>query len=143
GSQVRLILIGTALLLVLGMGIRQGFGLFLAPVTHDLGVTAAEFTLALAIQNVVWGLSQALVGAFADRFGLRITMMGGAAIFVVGLGIMAAAQGVFGLIVSGALIGVASACTTTSLAMTAVARAVSQHRRSMMLGLVAAAGSLG
>jgi predicted MFS family arabinose efflux permease len=143
GSQVRLILIGTALLLVLGMGIRQGFGLFLAPVTHDLGVTAAEFTLALAIQNVVWGLSQALVGAFADRFGLRITMMGGAAIFVVGLGIMAAAQGVFGLIVSGALIGVASACTTTSLAMTAVARAVSQQRRSMTLGLVAAAGSLG
>jgi MFS family permease len=143
GSQVRLILIGTALLLVLGMGIRQGFGLFLAPVTHDLGVTAAEFTLALAIQNVVWGLSQALVGAFADRFGLRITMMGGAAIFVVGLGIMAAAQGVLGLIVSGALIGVASACTTTSLAMTAVARAVSQQRRSMMLGLVAAAGSLG
>ena len=125
------------------MGIRQSFGLFLAPVTHDLAVTAAEFTLALAIQNVVWGLSQALVGAFADRFGLRITMMGGAAIFVVGLGIMAAAQGVLGLIVSGALIGVASACTTTSLAMTAVARAVSQQRRSMMLGIVAAAGSLG
>src|SRR6478672_750372 len=95
GSQVRLILIGTALLLVLGMGIRQSFGLFLAPVTRDLAVTAAEFTLALAIQNVVWGLSQALVGAFADRFGLRITMMAGAAMFVFGLGIMAAAQGAF------------------------------------------------
>jgi MFS family permease len=143
GSHVRLILIGTAFLLVLGMGIRQSFGLFLAPITHDLAVTAAEFTLALAIQNVVWGLSQALVGAFADRFGLRITMMAGAAIFVFGLGIMAAAQGVLALIVSGGLIGVASACTTTSLAMTAVARAVSQQRRSMMLGLVAAAGSLG
>ena len=102
GSQARLILIGTALLLTLGMGIRQSFGLFLTPITHDLAVTAADFTLALAIQNVVWGLSQALVGAIADRFGLRITMMAGAAIYVVGLGIMAAAQGALALIVSGA-----------------------------------------
>jgi predicted MFS family arabinose efflux permease len=141
--QARLILIGTALLLTLGMGIRQSFGLFLAPVTHDLGVTAADFTLALAIQNVVWGLSQALVGAIADRFGLRITMIAGAAIYVVGLGIMAAAQGALALIVSGGLIGVALSCTATSLAMTACVRAVSAERRSTMLGLVSAAGSLG
>lgn len=142
-SQARLILIGTALLLTLGMGIRQSFGLFLTPVTHDLAVTAADFTLALAIQNIVWGLSQALVGVIADRFGLRITMMAGAAIYVVGLGIMAAAQGALGLIISGGLIGVALSCTATSLAMTAVVRAVSEGRRSMMLGLVSAAGSLG
>src|SRR6187431_970874 len=106
-SLARRILIGTALLLTLGMGIRQSFGLFLEPVTRDLAVTAADFTLALAIQNIVWGLSQALVGAIADRFGLRITMMAGAAIYVVGLGIMAAAQGTLALTVSGALIGVA------------------------------------
>ena len=143
GSQARLILIGTALLLTLGMGMRQSFGLFLAPVTHDLAVTAADFTLALAVQNIVWGLSQALVGAIADRFGLRITMMAGAAIYVVGLGIMAAAQGALALIISGGLIGVALSCTATSLAMTACVRAVSEERRSMMLGLVSAAGSLG
>ena len=143
GSQARLILIGTALLLTLGMGMRQSFGLFLAPVTHDLAVTAADFTLALAVQNIVWGLSQALVGSIADRFGLRITMMAGAAIYVVGLGIMAAAQGALALIVSGGLIGVALSCTATSLAMAACVRAVSEERRSMMLGLVAAAGSLG
>jgi MFS family permease len=143
GGQARLILIGTALLLTLGMGMRQSFGLFLAPVTHDLAVTAADFTLALAIQNIVWGLSQALVGAIADRFGLRITMMAGAAIYVVGLGIMAAAQGALALIISGGLIGVALSCTATSLTMTACVRAVSEERRSMMLGLVSAAGSLG
>ena len=142
-SQARLILIGTALLLTLGMGIRQSFGLFLTPVTHDLGVTAADFTLALAIQNIVWGLSQALVGALADRFGLRIMMMAGAAIYVVGLAIMAAAQGLLALIVSGGLIGVALSCTATSLAMTACVRAVSPARRSAMLGVVSAAGSLG
>jgi len=93
GSQARLILIGAALLLTLGMGMRQSFGLFLAPVTHDLAVTAADFTLAFAVQNIVWGLSQAVVGSIADRFGLRITMMAGAAVYVIGLGIMAAAQG--------------------------------------------------
>ncbi len=142
-SQARLILIGTALLLTLGMGIRQSFGLFLAPVTHDLAVTAADFTLALAVQNIVWGLSQALVGATADRFGLRITMMAGAAIYVVGLCVMAAAQGALALIVSGGLMGVALSCTATSLAMTACVRAVSPARRSQMLGVVAAAGSLG
>src|SRR5579862_9421848 len=102
-SQARLILTGTALLLTLGMGIRQSFGLFLGPVTHDLGVTAADFTLALAIQNVVWGLSQALVGAISDRFGLRITMMAGAAIYVVGLVILAAAQGTVALIIAGSM----------------------------------------
>ncbi len=143
GSQVRLILIGTALLLALGMGMRQSLGLFLTPVTHDLAITAADFTLSLAIQNIVWGLSQALVGVIADRFGLRITMVAGAAIYVAGLGIMAAAQGTPALIVSGALIGVALSCTMTSLAMTACVRAVSEKRRSMTLGLVSAAGSLG
>jgi predicted MFS family arabinose efflux permease len=143
GSQAGLILIGTALLLALGMGIRQSFGLFLPPITRDLAVTAADFTLALAIQNIVWGFTQALVGAIADRFGLRITMMAGAAIYVVGLGVMTAAQGTFELIVAGALTGIALSCTATSLAMTACVRAVSEARRSMTLGVVSAAGSLG
>ena len=141
--QVRLILIGTALLLTLGMGIRQSFGLFLTPVTRDLAITAADFTLALAVQNIVWGLSQALVGGLADRFGLRIPMTVGAAIYVVGLVNMAAAQGALALIVSGALIGIALSCTATSLTIAACARAVSPARRSMALGLVAAAGSIG
>jgi len=142
-SQARPILIGTALLLTLGMGIRQSFGLFLTPVTRDLGVTAGDFTLALAVQNIVWGLSQAVVGAIADRFGLRVTMMAGATIYVAGLGIMAGAHGEPALIVSGGLIGIALSCTATSLAMTASVRAVSAERRSRTLGLVSAAGSIG
>jgi MFS family permease len=142
-SQARLILIGTALLLMLGMGIRQSLGLFLAPVTHDLGISAADFTLALASQNIVWGLSQALVGATADRFGLRITMMAGAAVYVVGLAVMAAAQGTIALIISGGLIGVALSCTATSLAMAACVRAVTPERWSTILGVVSAVGSLG
>jgi MFS family permease len=143
GRQARMILLGIALLLALGMGIRQSFGLFLTPITQDLAVTAADFTLALAVQNIVWGLSQAVVGAIADRFGLRMTMIAGAAIYVLGLGVMAAAQGALALIVSGGLIGVALSCTATSLAMTACVRAVSEERRSTMLGIVSAVGSFG
>lgn len=141
--RARQVLLGTALLLTLGMGIRQSFGLFLGPITHDLGVTAADFTLALAMQNIVWGLSQAMVGAISDRFGLRLTMMAGAAIYVIGLAILATAHGALALIVSGSLIGIALSCTATSLAMTAVVRAVSPEQRSKMLGAVAAVGCLG
>lgn len=78
GTQgyTNMILIGAAVLLSLGMGIRQSLGLFLTPVTRDLAVSAADFTLAVAVQNIVWGLSQAPVGAMADRFGLRVTASG-------------------------------------------------------------------
>ena len=132
------ILLGASVMLSLGMGIRQSFGLFLMPVTRDLALTAANFTLAVAVQNIVWGLSQAPIGAVADRFGLRTTMMAGAAIYVIGLGVMAAAGSASALVVSGGLIGVALSCTASSLGLTAVARAVPEGRRSKVLGVVAA-----
>src|SRR5467141_473018 len=141
-ADTRLILIGAAVLLSLGMGIRQSFGLFLTPVTRDLALTAADFTLAVAVHNIVSGLSQAPISAIADRFGLRATMMAGAAIYVVGLGVMAASGGTT-LLVSGGLIGVALSCTASSLGLTAAARAAPEGRRSKILGAVAAAGSLG
>ena len=141
--STRLILIGAAVLLSLGMGLRQSLGLFLTPVTRDLALTAADFTLAIAVQNVVWGVSQAPIGAIADRLGLRITMLAGAVIYVLGLVVMATARGEASLIASGALIGIALSCTASSLVMTACARSVSEERRSKVLGMVSAAGSLG
>ncbi|MGA8756902.1 MAG: MFS transporter [Stellaceae bacterium] len=142
-DPTRLILIGAAVLLSLGMGLRQSLGLFLTPITRDLAITATSFTLAIAVQNIVWGASQAPIGALADRFGLRVTMLAGAVIYVVGLLVMASAHGATSLIVSGALIGVALSCTASSLVMTAVARTVSEKNRSKVLGIVSAAGSLG
>ena len=142
--EVRLILIGAGVLLSLGMGLRQSLGLFLTPVTRDLALTAADFTLAVAIQNIVWGLSQAPVGALADRFGLRVTMMAGAVdLCRSGWASWRLPAARTALLVSGALIGVALSCTASSLAMTACARAVSEERRSKMLGIVSAVGSLG
>src|ERR1700746_1905929 len=121
-SQAKLILIGAGVLLSLGMGIRQSLGLFLTPVTHDLALTAADFTFAVAVQNIVWGLSQAPVGALADRFGLRLALMAGAAIYLLGLTVMASAHGALALAVAGGFIGIALSCTAASLAMTACAR---------------------
>jgi MFS family permease len=142
-DPTRLILIGAAALMSLGMGLRQSLGLFLTPVTRDLALSAASFTLAIAVQNIVWGVSQAPVGAIADRFGLRLTMLAGAVIYIVGLVVMAHAAGAVALILSGALIGIALSCTASSLVMTACARAVSEKNRSKVLGIVSAAGSLG
>ena len=75
--SVWVILLGASLLLSLAMGMRQSMGLFLPPVTKAFGLAAAEFTLAIAIQNMVWGLSQPFVGALADRLGLRPVMLAG------------------------------------------------------------------
>jgi MFS family permease len=91
----------------------------------------------------VWGLSQAFVGAVADRFGLRITMLGGAAIYIAGLCNLASAQSATALLISGGLIGIALSCTATSLVMAACVRAVSADRRTKVLGVVSAIGSLG
>jgi MFS family permease len=138
-----LILAGAAVMMSIGMGMRQSLGLFLPPITHDLALKAADFTFAVAIQNVAWGLFQAPVGAIADKWGLRPAMVTGGVLYILGLMVMIAAGDATTLALSGGLIGMALACTASSLAMTAAARAVSPERRSQILGLVGACSSLG
>ncbi|MBO0710336.1 MAG: MFS transporter [Acetobacteraceae bacterium] len=142
-GPTRQILAGAAVMLGLSMGMRQSLGLFLLPMTRDLGVTAADFTVAVAVQNAAWGLAQPFVGGIADRFGCRPPMVGGALIYAAAVAIMLISGGLVGLVVAGVLIGVALACTASSLAMATSARAVPESRRSTILGIVSAAGSLG
>ncbi len=137
------ILAGAAIMMSLGMGMRQSLGLFLPPMTHDIALTAADFTFAVAVQNITWGLFQTPVGAFADKYGLRPAMMVGALLYILGMAAMLEAAGPWMLAASGALVGMALACTASSLAMTASARAVSAEKRSQILGLVGACSSLG
>lgn len=137
------ILAGAAAMMSIGMGMRQSLGLFLPPVTHDLALKAADFTFAVAVQNVAWGLFQAPVGAIADKWGLRPAMLAGGVLYIIGMLVMLSAQSAAALAVSGGLVGMALACTASSLAMTASARAVSPERRSQILGLVGACSSLG
>jgi MFS family permease len=138
-----LILAGAAAMMSIGMGMRQSLGLFLPPVTHDLALKAADFTFAVAVQNIAWGLFQAPVGAIADKWGLRPAMLTGGVLYVIGMLVMLSAQGATTLAISGGLVGMALACTASSLAMTASARAVKPERRSQILGLVGACSSLG
>jgi MFS family permease len=138
-----MILTGAAVMMSIGMGMRQSLGLFLPPVTHDLAIKAADFTFAVAVQNIAWGLSQAPVGAIADKYGLRPAMLAGGLIYVLGMLVMVSAGGATALAVSGGLVGIALACTASSLAMTAAARAVSPERRSAILGAVGACSSVG
>ena len=138
-----MILAGAAIMMSFGMGMRQSLGLFLPPVTHDLALKAADFTFAVAVQNIAWGLSQAPMGAIADKWGLRPVMLLGGCLYVVGMLVMLSAGGAAMLTVSGGLVGMALACTASSLAMTASARAVSPERRSVVLGAVGACSSVG
>lgn len=142
-SAARIIIIGASIMLCLGMGMRQSLSLFLPPVTKDLAITAADFTFAIAVQNIVWGLSQAPIGMIADKFGLRLAMTLGAVLYSAGLAVMLGANGAMALAISGGLIGIALSCTASSLCMTACARAVPENKRSVALGIVAATSSLG
>lgn len=142
-NAARIIIIGASIMLGLSMGMRQSLSLFLPPVTKDLAIAAADFTFAVAVQNIVWGLSQAPIGMIADRWGLRIAMVLGAMLYASGMTVMLFADGATMLAVSGALLGVALSCTASSLCMTASARAVPDNKRSVTLGIVAATSSLG
>ena len=143
-SQTLTVLTASSIMLTLSMGMRQSFGLFVVPVTEGIDVSVADFTLALAIQNLVWGLSQPMIGALADRFGCRIVTVLGTFLFAGGLALTLAATGPLTLIVGlGLMIGVGLACTALNLGLAATAKVISPFRRSMILGTVAAAGSIG
>ena len=138
------ILIGASLMLSLSMGLRQSLGIFLQPLTHDVGISVSDFTLAIAVQNLAWGFLQPLAGAFTVRFGFRAIMLAGALLHIAGLSLMAGAQGFLGVMLgAGVLIGMSLACTAAAIAMSVAARAVPATVRSTVLGMVSAAGSLG
>jgi predicted MFS family arabinose efflux permease len=138
------ILIGASLMLTLSMGLRQSLGIFLQPLTRDVGISVSDFTLAIAVQNLAWGFLQPLAGAMTVRYGFRPIMMVGALLYIAGLVLMASAQGMLSVMLgAGVLIGISLACTAAAIAMSVAARAVPASVRSTVMGIVSAAGSLG
>jgi predicted MFS family arabinose efflux permease len=126
------------------MGLRQSLGIFLQPLTHDVGISVSDFTLAIAVQNLAWGFLQPLAGAMTVRYGFRPIMMVGALLYIAGLVLMASAQGMLSVMLgAGVLIGISLACTAAAIAMSVAARAVPASVRSTVMGVVSAAGSLG
>ena len=138
------ILVGASVMLSIAMGIRQSLGIFMPPLTRDLGLPVSDFTLAIAVQNLTWGLVQPLAGAFAVRLGMRRLMLGGAVLYALGLVLLAMAGGFIGVLLgAGLCIGTAMACNGSALAMAAASRPVPVAVRSTVLGVVSAAGSIG
>ena len=138
------VLVCGGIILTLAMGTRQGFGLFLQPMTLDHGWSRETFAFALALQNLIWGVSQPFFGMIADRKGAGRVLATGAALYATGLVLMAMANtGWQFSLATGLFIGLAQGCTTFSIVFGVVSRIFPPERRSMALGLCSAAGSFG
>lgn len=138
------ILIGASVMLTLSMGLRQSLGIFMQPLTQDIGISVSDFTLAVAVQNLAWGFLQPLAGAMTVRYGFRSIMVVGSLLYMAGLALMAGAHGVVSIMIGGGVfIGASLACTATAIGMSVATRAVPETVRSTVLGIVSAAGSVG
>ena len=138
------ILAATAVILLVSFGVRASFGVFQVPIAEEFGWPRAEFSLAIAVQNLAWGIGQPLFGMVADRFGDRKAIIGGAAIYAAGLALAAAATTPFGQVMSsGVLVGLGVAGTGFGVLLAVVGRAASPEKRSMALGIATAFGSAG
>ena len=143
-AQSWAILGGAAVMLSLAMGMRQSWGLFQPHMIRDIGITAADFSLAIAIQNIVWGITQPFVGMFADRHGVRPVVLAGVTIYALGIVISIFAHSVFVFTFgAGICIGLALSCTASNIAMNVTARTATPAKRMVAMGTVSAIGSLG
>jgi len=125
------------------MGLRQSLGLFVRPMAIDAGVSAATFGFAIALQNIVWGISQPFVGALADKYGPRPILIWTALLYAAGLLLMVFWHDAAGLNVAGFLLGIGTSGTAFGVLMGVVSRATPEAKRSQTVGLVAATGSVG
>ncbi len=143
GSALTALLTGS-LILLLSLGIRHAFGLFLQPVSVSQDWGRETFAFAIALQNLVWGASQPFAGTLADRLGAPRVVLGGAVLYAAGLAVMTMAQGeaVF-VLGAGLLIGLGLAGTTFPVVFGTLARLVPPERRSMAMGITMAVGSFG
>jgi predicted MFS family arabinose efflux permease len=128
----------------LSVGSRQSFGLFLQPITSDLGWGREVFAFALALQNLMWGLAQPFAGMVADRYGSGRVLVAGAAVYALGLVVMSQTGAAWHFhLGAGVLVGLALAATSFAVVLSAVGRLVAPERRGLAFGIVTAVGSFG
>lgn len=137
-------LICGSIILLVSLGIRHAFGLFLQPVTMDQGWGRETFAFAIALQNLVWGFSQPFTGMLSDRFGARPVVASGALLYGLGLWVMSQVAGevvfIFG---AGVLIGLGLSGTTFPVIFGAISRLVAPQQRSFAMGITMSVGSFG
>jgi predicted MFS family arabinose efflux permease len=133
-----------AFIVLVSFGIRSGFGLFLQPMSLDLGWGREVFALAMALQNLLWGVSQPFAGVIADKWGTARTIIGGVVLYVLGVYLMSTTSSAPELYFSaGVLVGLGLSGTSFGVVLAAVGRSVPAERRSVALGITTAVGSLG
>jgi MFS family permease len=138
------ILFAGMLFLALNMGLRQTFGLFIEPITGAIDISHSSLSLAIAVQNLLWGLLTPFAGMAADRYGTGRVLAIGGAVYVAGLAVMGLANNPFMIhLGAGVLTGIAISATGFPLVLAAVARSVPEDKRSLALGIAAAGGSVG
>lgn len=145
GSSVPwLIIICGCLIAALTFGPRSAMGFFQLPMLADKGWDRTTFGLAMAIQNLFWGLGQPIFGALADRFGSWRVLSLGAVLYALGLYLMASADSATMLYISGGvLVGLGVAAGSFSIVLAAFARNTKPQNRSLVFGIGTAAGSAG
>ncbi len=142
-SALQVLACGAAIV-TLSMGIRHGFGLWLQPLSQTRDWPRETFAMAIAIQNLMWGIAGIFVGMVADRFGAFRVLVLGALVYALGLMGMAWAPTPALLMLSaGVLVGVAQAGTTYAVIYGVIGRNIPAHRRSWAMGVTASAGSFG
>ena len=138
-----LLLVLSGIIISICMGLRQSLGLFMRPMTVDAGISAATFGFAIALQNIVWGISQPFIGALADKHGPRPILIWTALAYAAGMLLMVFSRGALGLDIAGFLLGIGTAGTAFGVLLGVVTRATPPEKQSQTVGLVAALGSLG
>lgn len=132
------------MILTIALGVRHNFGLYLQPMTADLGIGRETFAIAIAIQNLLYGISQPITGLIADRFGTARVLIGGAILYAIGLCLMSVSSTGLELTLSaGLLIGVSLGCSGFSIVFGVIGRSFPPEKRSVALGVAGAAGSFG
>ena len=139
-----ILILSACLLLLLSFGYRSGFGLFVKPITEANGWGREVISVALAVQNLFWGIFAVFAGGMADRYGNVRVLVVGTVLYAFGMLLMSGVDNPWMLNAStGLLVGAGVAGTSFGIILPAMARAVGEDRRQWALGLGTAAGSLG
>ena len=137
------VLIAGCVVLMVGFAIRASFGVFQIPIAEEFGWPRAEFSLAIAIQNLAWGIGQPIFGAIAEKIGDRKAIVMGAIAYALGLVLSAGATTPLEHQIYEVIVGFGIAGTGFGVILAVVGRASSDDNRSMSLAIATAAGSAG
>lgn len=137
------VLVAGCVVIMISFAIRASFGMFQLPIATEFGWPRAEFSLAIAIQNLAWGIGQPMFGAVAEKFGDRKALVAGALIYALGLVLTAWATTPGQMQLVEILVGFGVAGTGFGVVLAVVGRSAAPENRSMALGVVTAAGSMG